>query len=123
MRRRDFIKVMGGAGVWPSRARAQPRDLAGTSEIYEIALRHRAAANESIREKHDKFMQALARYAPPWGLRGLEIPPAPDVAFDALSAVARLRGLSAMGEVSYVRYAFRSEKYLRDNAQYDDYAI
>src|SRR5262249_49557371 len=44
-------------------------------------------------------------------------------AFDALSAVARLPGLSAMGEMSYVRYAFRSEKYLRDNAQYDDYAI
>jgi len=27
------------------------------SEFYELDLRHRAAANEPIRERHDKFMQ------------------------------------------------------------------
>ena len=68
-------------------------------------------------------MQAMARHAPPWGLKGLEIPPARDVAPGDLSALVRLRGLSPKGEMSYVKYAFRSEKYLEDNARFDDHAI
>src|SRR5262245_57686929 len=121
MRRRDFIKVVSGAGV-SFMARAQEA-AAEMSEIYELDLRHRAAAHESIRERHDKFMQAMARHAPPWGLQGLEIPPARDVAPGDLSAVVRLRGLSPNGKMSYARYAFRSKKYLEDNARFDDYAI
>jgi len=122
MRRRDFIKAVGGAGVWPFTTQAQQRERT-PDEIYELDLRHRAATNEPITERHDRFMRAMARYAPPWGLKGLEIPPAREVAPGDLSAVVRLRGLSPMGEMSYVHYPFRSEKYLRDKAQYDDYAI
>jgi hypothetical protein len=123
MRRRDFIKVAGGAALWPFTARAQEQDPAAMSEIYELELRHRAAAHESIRERHDKIMQAMACHAPPWGLKGLEIPPARDVAPGDLSALVRLRGLSPNGQMSYVNYTFRSEKYLRDHAQFDDIAI
>src|SRR5262249_31400728 len=52
-----------------------------------------------------------------------ELPPARDVAPGDLSALVRLRGLSPKGEMSYVKYPFRSEKYLRDNARFDDIAI
>ena len=93
------------------------------SEFYELDLRHRAAANEPIREGHDKFMQAMARYAPPWGLKGLEIPPARDVAPGDLSALVPLPGLSPKGEMSSVKYPFRGERYLADNARFDDHAI
>lgn len=93
------------------------------SEIYELELRHRAAVNESIPERHDRFMRAMARYAPPWGLKGLKIPPARDVMPGELSSVVRLRGMAPKGEWSYVKYPFRGENYLRDNAQFDDFTV
>src|SRR5262249_21746864 len=105
MRRQDFTKAVGGAGVWPFTTQAQQRERP-PDEIYELDLRPRAATNEPITERHDRFMRAMARYAPPWGLKGLEIPPAREVAPGDLSAVVRLRGLSPMGEMSYVHYPF-----------------
>src|SRR5262245_54982957 len=93
------------------------------SKFYELDLRHRAAANESIWERHDKLMEAMARHAPPWGLKGLEIPPVRDVKPGDLSSLVNFRGLSPKGEMSYVKYAFRGEKYLEDNPRFDDHAI
>ncbi|HJY76379.1 MAG TPA: hypothetical protein VKE95_07085 [Burkholderiales bacterium] len=93
------------------------------SETYELDLRHRARVNESIPERHDRFMGAMARFAPPWGLKGLDIPPARDVKPGELSTLVKFRGLAPKGEMSYVKYPLRSEKYLRDNAQYDDQVI
>lgn len=92
------------------------------SEIYELELRHRAAANEPITPRHDRLMRAMARYAPPWGLKGREIPPAREVKPGELSSLVKFSGL-AKGEMSYVKYPFRGEKYLQDNAQFDDIAI
>jgi hypothetical protein len=92
-------------------------------ELYELDLRHRAAANEPIPERHDRFMRAMARFAPPWGLKGREIPPARDVKPGELSSLVKFRGLSPKGEMSYVKYPFRGEKYLEDNARFDDQVI
>jgi hypothetical protein len=119
--RRSFLGMF-SAGVAAAPAFAAELSNA-TSEIYELELRHRAAVNESIRDRHHKFMQAMARYAPPWGLKGLPIPPARDVAPGDLVAVVTLRGLTANDKWSYLKHTFRSERYLRDTAQFDDIAI
>jgi hypothetical protein len=93
------------------------------SAIFELELRHRATPDESITARHERFMRAMARYAAPWGLKGLELPPARDVAPGALSSVVKLRALSPKREMSYIKYVFRGEHYLKDNAQFDDHAI
>jgi len=93
------------------------------SGIYEIELRHRADPHEPIGDRHRKFVEVMARYAPPWGLKGEEIPAVPDIPPGNLSATVKLRVLSPRGERSYISYKFRSEKYLKDNAQYDDFVI
>ncbi|TQV73384.1 hypothetical protein FKG94_16900 [Exilibacterium tricleocarpae] len=89
---------------------------------YYLDLRHRAKVDEPIQNKHKHFMQTMAEIEAPWGYGGKSVP-AVNVSDMELVAVVELGELSSRGIKSYITYKLRSEKYLRDNAQYDDTVI
>lgn len=84
---------------------------------YKIELRHRAQSNESFEEKHKTFMEAISELGRPWCLAGLGS--LPDIGSELLVTVSLDKVLGA-GIKGRLTYMYRNEKYLEDNAQYDD---
>ncbi|MCZ4371319.1 hypothetical protein O4H50_05910 [Vibrio diazotrophicus] len=83
-----------------------------------LELRHRAKPNESYDEKHTRFLESIADLGTPWNLEGLM--PLPDIGSELVISVSLDKILGA-GVKGNITYKYRSEKYLEDNAQFDDH--
>jgi hypothetical protein len=85
---------------------------------YELLIRSRALREESIGQKHSRFIAALQQVEPPWGLKGKGAPAAPDPGDDLIADVelGRFFGNGIHGELIY---QYRRE--FRDEGAADDY--
>lgn len=90
---------------------------------YVVELRHRASADEPYEERHRRIVETMSTFEAPWGLKGADLPGVGDIPPGSLSCVVRLPSLSKHGSRSYINYALRSEEYLKDQAQFDDFLI
>jgi len=84
----------------------------------DFIIRYRATAAESIEQRHHDVMTRMSRVGPPFGFKGLDLPPAP-ICRDLCTFYKirfPIRGLKFMAT-----YNYRSEDYLnRDEATLDD---
>ena len=89
---------------------------------YCLNLRHRALLDESVEKKYELFCESLMEFNKPWGLKEI---PSPNIKLykGELCTIFELNDLSSRGLKSYIQYPLRSEKYLKDKAQYDDIVI
>lgn len=84
---------------------------------YKIELRHRAQSDETISERHGRFLDRIARLGSPWNLSGIGSLPAIGAELLVSLSFGDLFGPGIKGRLTYV---YRSADYLEDNAQYDD---
>jgi hypothetical protein len=80
---------------------------------YELLIRSRAFCDETIEQKHTRFMAGLRSIPPPWGLEGKEVPAPPDPGEDLIADVqlGRFFGNGIPGEIvyQYRHHGFRDE--------------
>lgn len=84
---------------------------------YKIELRHRVQSDETISERHGRFLDRIARLRSPWNLSGIGSLPAIGAELLVGLSFDDLFGPGIKGRLTYV---YRSADYLEDNAQYDD---
>jgi hypothetical protein len=84
---------------------------------YKFEFRHRANASEAIDKRHESFISDIAGLAPPWNLA--ELSALPDIGAELLVTVS-LDKFLPKGVKGRLTYMLRNEKYLKDDAQYDD---
>ena len=84
---------------------------------YKIGLRHRAQPDETIPERHGRFLDRIAWLGSPWNLSGIGSLPAIGAEFLVSLSFGDIFGSGIKGRLTYV---YRSADYLEDNAQYDD---
>ena len=70
---------------------------------YELLIRSRARRDETIEQKHARFVAGLRAIAPPWGLAGKATPPPPEPGEDLIAdmLLSRYFGNGIRGEVVY----------------------
>lgn len=84
---------------------------------HKLEFRHRPKFSESIEKRHKNFLEKLSDLGTPWDLAGaLELP---DIEGELVVSVPLDKWLPK-GVKGRVSYALRSEKYLEDDAQFDD---
>ncbi len=84
---------------------------------YKFEFRHRPLFSEPIEGRRSRFLEKLSSLGSPWDLAG--IPEAPDSGSELTVSVSLDKVLPS-GVKGRVSYALRSEKYLEDDAQFDD---
>ncbi|WP_439850326.1 hypothetical protein ACTACG_21560 [Pseudomonas syringae] len=84
---------------------------------YKFEFRHRANASEAIGKRHEAFISAITGLAPPWNLAKLGA--LPGIGAELLITVS-LDKFLPKGVKGRLTYMLRNEKYLKDDAQYDD---
>lgn len=88
-------------------------------ESIQIEVRHRASAQEDVTARHAALLQYLKHLSAQWSV----LPPSEplDLDFsDGLSVDASLEFSPVSGLEGYASYVYRSPKYLRDEAEFDD---
>ena len=84
---------------------------------HKLEFRHRPKFSEPIEKRHQNFLEKLSGLGKPWDLDGaVEVP---DIEGELVVAVS-LDKFLPKGIKGRIAYALRSEKYLEDDAQFDD---
>lgn len=84
---------------------------------HKLEFRHRPKFSESIEKRHKNFLEKLSGLGTPWDLDGaLELP---DIEGELVVSVPLDKWLPK-GVKGRISYALRNEKYLEDDAQFDD---
>ena len=84
---------------------------------YKLEFRHRPNFSESIEDKHNNFLRVVSDLGVPWGLNdSLKVPP---IGSELVTSVS-LDKLLPVGVKGRISYALRDQKYLEDDAQFDD---
>jgi hypothetical protein len=84
---------------------------------YKLEFRHRPNFSESIEDRHNNFLRVVSDLGVPWGLNdSLEVPP---IGSELVTSVS-LDKLLPVGVKGRISYALRDQKYLEDDAQFDD---
>ena len=84
---------------------------------YKLEFRHRPSVSESIEERHKDFLRAIGDLGVPWSLNdAFEVPP---IGSELVTSVS-LDKLLPVGVKGRISYALRDQKYLQDDAQFDD---
>ncbi|MEA9589719.1 hypothetical protein VC279_20205 [Xanthomonas sp. WHRI 10064A] len=84
---------------------------------YKLEFRHRPKFSESIEKRHKNFLEKLSGLGKPWDLAdAVEVP---DIEDELVISVS-LDKFLPKGIKGQVTYSLRNEKYLEDNAQFDD---
>jgi len=84
---------------------------------YKLEFRRRPNFSESIEDRHNNFLRAVSDLGVPWGLSdSLKVPPIGS----ELVTSASLDKLLPVGVKGRISYALRDQKYLEDDAQFDD---
>ncbi len=84
---------------------------------YKLEFRHRPNFSESIEDRHNNFLRVVSDLGVPWGLNdSLKVPP---IGSELVTSVS-LDKLLPVGVEGRVSYALRDQKYLEDDAQFDD---
>lgn len=84
---------------------------------YKLEFRHRPNFSESIEDRHNNFLRVVSDLGVPWGLNdSLKVPPIGS----ELVTSASLDKLLPVGVKGRISYALRDQKYLEDDAQFDD---
>jgi hypothetical protein len=86
---------------------------------FEIELRHRPILSQSIDKKNREFLDLVGKLDGVWKARDVERFYMSEVS-DNLTTTILLRNAFGKGIKAHLTYQLRSEKYLMDNAQYDD---
>ena len=87
---------------------------------YELMLRSRPDAGESVQAKHETFRAALMQLEGAWSGRAADWPAVPDPGSREMVEV-RLSGRLGRGIRGYVSY--RNRIYIPDHGMYDDYFV
>ena len=87
---------------------------------YELMLRSRPVAGESVQAKHEAFRAALTGLEGAWSGGAADWPAVPDPATREMVEV-RLSGRFGRGIRGYVSY--QNRKYIPDDSMYDDYFV
>ena len=87
-----------------------------------IELRYRARVEESIPERHTQIVAGLLQLEPPRGLKGKHPPAPPDIGAKLRVEVDLTNSLGS-GNQGVLSYVLRSDKYLRDESEFDDLMI
>ncbi|CRM25112.1 hypothetical protein [Pseudomonas sp. 37 R 15] len=84
---------------------------------YKLEFRHRPKLSEPIEKRHENFLEKLSGLGKPWDLAGaVEVP---DIEGELVVSVS-LDKFLPKGIKGRIAYSLRSEKYLEDDAQFDD---
>lgn len=84
---------------------------------HKLEFRHRQKFLESIEKRHENFLEKLSGLGNPWDLAGaVEVP---DIEGELVVSVS-LDKFLPKGIKGRIAYSLRSEKYLEDDAQFDD---
>ncbi|WP_123480128.1 hypothetical protein [Pseudomonas rhodesiae] len=84
---------------------------------YKLEFRHRPNFSESIEDRHNNFLRVVSDLGVPWGLNdSLKVPP---IGSELVTSVS-LDKLLPVGVKGRISYALRDQKYLEDDAQFDD---
>lgn len=84
---------------------------------YKLEFRHRPNFSESIEDRHNNFLRVVSDMGVPWGLNdSLKVPP---IGSELVTSVS-LDKLLPVGVKGRISYALRDQKYLEDDAQFDD---
>lgn len=84
---------------------------------YKLEFRHRPNFSESIEDRHNNFLRAVSDLGVPWGLNdSLKVSP---IGSELVTSVS-LDKLLPVGVKGRISYALRDQKYLEDDAQFDD---
>lgn len=86
----------------------------------ELWVHYRAVHEESIKQRHNEFMQNMSKIGAPLGFEGGDLPPPPDCGSELCAVFGgnypTMRGLKFQGS-----YIYRDQKYqYKDKASYDD---
>ncbi len=84
---------------------------------HKLEFRHRPKFSESIGKRHENFLEKLSGLGKPWDLAGAV--DVPDIKGELVVSVS-LDKFLPKGIKGRVTYSLRSEKYLEDDAQFDD---
>ncbi|MCF7531651.1 hypothetical protein [Pseudomonas petrae] len=84
---------------------------------HKLEFRHRPKFSEPIEKRHEIFLEKLSGLGTPWDLAGaVEVP---DIEGELVISVSLDKSLPK-GIKGRIVYSLRSEKYLEDDAQFDD---
>ena len=84
---------------------------------HKLEFRHRPKFSESIEKRHENFLERLSGLGAPWDLAGAV--DVPDIEGELVVSVS-LDKFLPKGLKGRIAYSLRSEKYLEDDAQFDD---
>lgn len=85
---------------------------------HKLEFRHRPKFSESIEKRHENFLERLSGLGAPWDLAGAV--DVPDIEGELVVSVS-LDKFLPKGIKGRIAYSLRSERYLEDDAQFDDY--
>lgn len=84
---------------------------------HKLEFRHRPKFSESIEKRHENFLERLSGLGAPWNLAGAV--DVPDIEGELVVSVS-LDKFLPKGIKGRIAYSLRSERYLEDDAQFDD---
>ncbi|MBC8787411.1 hypothetical protein [Pseudomonas fluorescens] len=84
---------------------------------HKLEFRHRPKFSESIEKRHENFLERLSGLGAPWDLAGAV--DVPDIEGELVVSVS-LDKFLPKGIKGRIAYSLRSERYLEDDAQFDD---
>lgn len=84
---------------------------------HKLEFRHRPKFSESIEKRHENFLERLSGLGAPWDLAGAV--DVPDIEGELVVSVS-LDKFLPKGIKGRIVYSLRSERYLEDDAQFDD---
>lgn len=84
---------------------------------HKLEFRHRPKFSESIEKRHEIFLERLSGLGAPWDLAGAV--DVPDIEGELVVSVS-LDKFLPKGIKGRIAYSLRSERYLEDDAQFDD---
>ncbi|WP_137169735.1 hypothetical protein [Marinomonas sp. FW-1] len=90
------------------------------SSKYVIGLRHRPNPNDDISIRHKRFISRQSEVSKIWAIPDAGVIDLPEITGELVSVVD-LNYLTEERLDGQIVYSHRDEKYLTDNAQYDDH--
>lgn len=90
------------------------------SSKYVIGLRHRPNPNDDIGIRHKRFISRQSEVSKIWAIPDAGVIDLPEITGELVSVID-LNYLTEERLDGQIVYSLRDEKYLRDNAQYDDH--